>query len=60
MARRDSIERDIAYDWKLMNVLVTVDKMRHSRRKRFYDYELTIEVLRELHSIPRPQDKSAD
>jgi hypothetical protein len=59
MARHDSIEHDIVHDWKLMNELVTVDKMRRSRKKRFDDAELTIDCLR-FTRFPRPQDKSAD
>jgi hypothetical protein len=42
-----------------MNVLAAVDKLRCSRNKRFDDVELTIDFMRELHSIPRPEDKSA-
>ena len=59
IARHDSIEHDIAHDWKWMNVLAAVDKLRCSRNKRFDDVELTIDFMRELHSIPRPEDKSA-
>ena len=60
IACHDSIEHDIAQVWKLMNVLVTVDQMRRSIKKRLDDVAQTIDFLRELHSIPRPQDKSAD